>query len=62
MKIVRIYTGADGESHFEDVELKLADDGFLGRMSKLVPAKGVIFREVGGTTLDFTTHRAGSTS
>lgn len=48
MKIVRIYTGSDGESHFEDVEVKVSDDGHLGRMSKLVPAKGVIFREVGG--------------
>lgn len=48
MKVVRIYTGSDGESHFEDVEVKLADDGHLGRMSKLVPARGVIFREVGG--------------
>ena len=48
MKVVRIYTGSDGESHFEDVEPKLADDGHLGRMSKLVPARGVIFREVGG--------------
>ena len=54
MKIVRVYTGPDGESHFEDVEIKVADDGHLGRMSKLVPAKGVIFREVGGDyALDF---------
>ena len=54
MKIVRVYTGSDGESHFEDVEVGLSDDGFLGRMSKLVPAKGVIFREVGGDySLDF---------
>ena len=54
MRIVRVYTGPDGESHFEDVEIKVADDGHLGRMSKLVPAKGVIFREVGGDyALDF---------
>jgi hypothetical protein len=54
MKIVRVYTGSDGESHFEDVPVELRDDGFLGRMSKLVPAKGVIFREVGGDyALDF---------
>ncbi len=54
MRIVRIYTGADGESHFEDVSVALGDDGHLGRMSKLVPAKGVVFREVGGDyALDF---------
>jgi hypothetical protein len=54
MKIVRVYTGSDGESHFEDLEIDLRDDGFLGRMSKLVPAKGVVFREVDGDyALDF---------
>ena len=54
MKIVRVYTGPDGESHFEDLEIELRDDGFLGRMSKLVPAKGVVFREVDGDyNLDF---------
>ena len=54
MKIVRIYTGADGESHFEDVELGLADQGPMGRISSLVPAKGVLFREVDGDyDLDF---------
>jgi hypothetical protein len=56
MKIVRVYTGSDGESHFEDLEIELRDDGFLGRMSGLVPAKGVIFREVDGDyALDFHT-------
>jgi len=54
MKIVRIYTGADGESHFEDVAVQYAEDGHFGRISKLVPARGVIFREVGGDySLDF---------
>ncbi len=54
MKIVRVYTGPDGESHVEDLEIELRDDGFLGRMSKLVPAKGVVFREVDGDyNLDF---------
>ena len=48
MKIVRIYTGTDGESHFQDVELDLKDQGPMGRISSLVPAKGVLFREVGG--------------
>lgn len=54
MKIVRIYTGADGESHFEDVEPALTDRGAMGRISSLVPAKGVLFREVEGDyDLDF---------
>lgn len=56
MKIVRIYTGDDGESHFEDLEIDLQEDGFGGVMSAPVQAKSVIFRQVGGDyLLDFHT-------
>ncbi len=48
MKIVRIYTGDDGESHFEDMDVELKDDSFGGVVSAPVAAKSVIFREVGG--------------
>ena len=48
MKYVRIYSGDDGQSHFEDVEVDLADHGPLGRISDLVRGKGVVFREVEG--------------
>ena len=48
MHIVRIYTGADQQSHFEDVEIELRDSGAGGRMSKLHAAQGVVFRETGG--------------
>lgn len=47
MHIVRIYTGGDGESHFEDVDIALGDAGRGGRMSEMVNAHGVIFRETG---------------
>jgi len=54
MKVVRIYTGADGESHFEDVEVPFPEQGKFGRISALVPARGVLFREVDGDyDLDF---------
>ena len=54
MHIVRIYTGDDQQSHFEDVEVELRDTGLGGRMSALHPARGVIFRETGGDyDLDF---------
>jgi hypothetical protein len=54
MKIVRVYTGADGESHFEDVDVPLTKRGAMGAISELVPARGVLFREVEGTyDLDF---------
>ncbi|MFU8814509.1 MAG: hypothetical protein ACNA7W_04125 [Pseudomonadales bacterium] len=48
MKLVRIYTGGDGRSHFEDVTLELADHGPMGRISELWRGKGVLFREVDG--------------
>jgi hypothetical protein len=53
MKIARIYTGADDQSHFEDLEIPLLPAAY-GEESALVPATGVIFREtpVGGA-LDF---------
>ena len=54
MQVTRVYTGEDGESHFEDVEIDLEDRGPMGRISALVAGKGVIFREVDGDyDLDF---------
>lgn len=56
MEIVRIYTGDDGASHFEDVEVELTDQGGVGRISDLWRAKGVVFREVDGDySLDYHT-------
>jgi hypothetical protein len=48
MKIVRVYTGADNKSHFEDIEVPLKDGGKAGFLSELIKATGVIFRETGG--------------
>lgn len=48
MKIVRIYTGDDGRSHFEDMTVPLTDRGALGRISELWRGSGVMFREVDG--------------
>ena len=56
MQIVRVFTGDDGESHFEDVEIELNEQGLAGAMSELWPGKGVIFRTVNGDyDLDFHT-------
>lgn len=53
MKITRVYTGADNESHFEDLEIPL-EPGRYGSVSGLVAAKGVMFRETPvGAALDF---------
>ena len=43
MKIVRLYTGADNESHFEDVELELQIPGHV-HSSELQRTRGIIFR------------------
>lgn len=45
MRITRVYADADGESHFAEVDIPLADGGPIGRMSERLPAHGVIFRE-----------------
>ena len=47
-KISRIYTGADGRSHFEDLMVpmdELLAGGRVSLRSALVPTKGVSFRE-----------------
>lgn len=48
MKVTRLYTGSDGESHFEDIDISL--DSIVGseRMSELISATGIIFRETSG--------------
>ncbi len=38
MKFVRLYSGSDGQSHFEDLDTT--------QFAKLQPAEGVIFRNV----------------
>ena len=47
MKVTRIYTGPDDRSHFEDLEIPL-EAGVAGRVSALVPAEAVFFREPAG--------------
>ncbi len=46
MQVVRIFTGPDGKSHFEDVDVELEDRGATGRISRLWSGTGVEFREV----------------
>lgn len=44
MHYFRIFTGPDGESHFEDVEIALSGQPGGSEYSALHPASGVIFR------------------
>ena len=57
MKVVRVYTGQDNQSHFEDVEVPLKDGGKAGFMSELMKATGVVFRETDGN-YNFDFHNA----
>ena len=57
MKIVRLYTGEDNKSHFEDLQVPLKDGGKSGFLSALTKATGVVFRETGGD-YDYDFHTA----
>jgi len=53
----RIYSDANGDSFFEDVQVPLNDSGEIGRLSPTLPATGLIFREV-APTYDYDFHNA----
>ncbi|MEM7017568.1 MAG: hypothetical protein AAF512_09565 [Pseudomonadota bacterium] len=54
MKVVRVYTGDDGKSHFEDVEIELQNKGGVGLISDRWDVTGLMFRETDGDyNLDF---------
>lgn len=57
MQITRLFTGADGESHFEDLDIALGDGGPIGQLSAPTPATGIIFRET-GADYDYSWHNA----
>ena len=57
-RITRIYSGEDGESHIEDVEIPLKElGGAIGALSKLETATGVVFRQTEGD-YDYDFHNA----
>jgi hypothetical protein len=43
MKIVHLYTGDDGESHFEDLELDMPSDALGVMTSEMQSAKEAMF-------------------
>ncbi|HUP19223.1 MAG TPA: hypothetical protein VM778_04625 [Gemmatimonadota bacterium] len=45
MRIARVWADDDGVTHFDEVEIPLADAGEIGRLSETFPAVGVVFRE-----------------
>jgi hypothetical protein len=55
--IVRIYTGPDNRSHFEDLRIPLTSAGKIGFISALMKSTGVVFRETDGD-YDYDFHTA----
>ena len=47
-KVTHLYTGPDGESHFEDIEIPLNNTRGIIRQSEPLAAAGIIFRETDG--------------
>ena len=46
MRIHNLYADAKGETHFRDIEIEWAQETPGGRLSKRLPATGIIFRQV----------------
>ncbi len=46
MLVTRIYTGDDGQSHFEDIDIEMGEPGLGGLLSDPWAASAVQFREV----------------
>ena len=45
-QITRVYSDINGDTHFEDIEIPLTQAGNVGQLSDVLPATGIIFREV----------------
>ena len=46
MKITRLYTGTDNQSHFEEIEVPFESRGGFGLFTIPEPAKSIFFREI----------------
>src|SRR5579871_5704728 len=57
MHVHHIFAGADGESHFGDLEITWENEGPGGKTSSWFPAAGLIFRLTPGT-YDYDWHPA----
>jgi hypothetical protein len=46
MRIHNLYADAKGESHWRDIEVEWVEESRSGKLSKRLPANGIIFRQV----------------
>jgi quercetin dioxygenase-like cupin family protein len=44
MAIIRIHTGPDGKSHFEDIEPRFQPRGDQSESAELIPGSGIVLR------------------
>lgn len=45
MKVTKLYTGNDGKSYFEDMQIEYEYPHQLGKHSKIFPTTGLLFRD-----------------
>src|ERR1700716_784404 len=45
MRIHNLYTDANGQSHFRDIEIERAEERRGSKLARRLPATGIIFRE-----------------
>ncbi len=57
MRIHNVYEDANGESHFRDIEVDWIEETPTGKLSKRLPATGIMIREITANFED-TSHRA----
>jgi hypothetical protein len=48
MRIHNLYVDANGETHFRDIDVEWVDTRNASKLSKRLPANGIIFRETAG--------------
>jgi len=48
VRIHNLYVDAQGETHFRDIEIEWVEERPGGKLSKRLPANGIIFRETSG--------------
>jgi hypothetical protein len=46
MRIHNLYVDEQGETHFRDIEVEFGEETRSGKLSRRLPATGIIFREV----------------
>ena len=57
MRVTRLYTGADQQSHFEDFDIDMDDHGLIGHLSARHAVKSLIFRHT-DSNYDYSWHNA----